>query len=156
MVLVGGTGKGKIHISVAIARAVTGNGAPGRFFNVVDLVNKMAAEARTGRAGRLAEHLMRLDFVVLDELGYLPVCPVRRAAPVPPDQQALRTDFGHRHYQHNLRRMADSLRRRTDDHRAARPPHPSLRHRRNRQRELAPQNPRLSPAETLARDGCAS
>jgi len=72
VVLVGGTGTGKTHISVAIARAVIRNGARGRFFNVVDLVNKLEAEARTGRAGRLAEHLMRLDFVVLDERGYLP------------------------------------------------------------------------------------
>jgi DNA replication protein DnaC len=72
VVLVGGTGTGKTHISVAIARAVIRNGARGRFFNVVDLVNKLEAEARAGRAGRLAEHLTRLDFVVLDELGYLP------------------------------------------------------------------------------------
>ena len=72
IVLVGGTGTGKTHISVAIARAVIRNGARGRFFNVVDLVNKLETEARAGRAGRLAEHLMRLDFVVLDELGYLP------------------------------------------------------------------------------------
>jgi len=48
------------------------NGARGRFFNVVDLVNKLEAEARAGRAGCLAEHLMRLDFLILDELGYLP------------------------------------------------------------------------------------
>lgn len=72
VVLVGGTGTGKTHISVGIARAVIRNGARGRFFNVVDLVNKLEAEARAGRAGRLAEHLMRLDFVVLDEQGYLP------------------------------------------------------------------------------------
>jgi DNA replication protein DnaC len=72
VVLIGGTGTGKTHISVAIARAVIRNGARGRFFNVVDLVNKLEAEARAGRAGRLAEHLTRLDFVVLDELGYLP------------------------------------------------------------------------------------
>jgi DNA replication protein DnaC len=72
VVLVGGTGTGKTHISVAIARAVIRSGARGRFFNVVDLVNKLEAEARAGRAGRLAEHLTRLDFVVLDELGYLP------------------------------------------------------------------------------------
>jgi DNA replication protein DnaC len=32
----------------------------------------MEAEARSGHAERLAEHLMRLDFVILDELGYLP------------------------------------------------------------------------------------
>lgn len=72
VVLVGGTGTGKTHISVGIARAVIRNGARGRFFNVVDLVNKLEAEARAGRAGRLAEHLMRLDFVVLDEQGCLP------------------------------------------------------------------------------------
>jgi DNA replication protein DnaC len=41
-------------------------------FNVVDLVNKLEAEARAGRQGRMADHLARLDLVVLDELGYLP------------------------------------------------------------------------------------
>jgi DNA replication protein DnaC len=42
------------------------------FFNVVDLVNKLEAETRAGRQGRIADHLTRLDFVVMDELGYLP------------------------------------------------------------------------------------
>ena len=41
-------------------------------FNVVDLVNKLEAEARAGRQGRIADHLARLALVVLDELGYLP------------------------------------------------------------------------------------
>jgi DNA replication protein DnaC len=71
-VLVGGTGTGKTHIAVGIARACIRGGARGRFFNVVDLVNKLEAEARSGRQGRLADHLARLEFVVLDELGYLP------------------------------------------------------------------------------------
>lgn len=48
------------------------NGARGRFFNVVDLVNKLEAETRAGRQGRLAEYMGRKDFVILDELGYLP------------------------------------------------------------------------------------
>ena len=48
------------------------SGARGRFFNVVDLVNKLEAETRASRQGRIADHLCRLDFVVLDELGYLP------------------------------------------------------------------------------------
>ncbi|WP_288949218.1 ATP-binding protein, partial [uncultured Paracoccus sp.] len=39
---------------------------------IVDLVNRLEAEVRARRAGRLAEHLMRLDFVILDEPGYLP------------------------------------------------------------------------------------
>jgi DNA replication protein DnaC len=42
------------------------------FYNVVDLVNRLEAESRAGRQGRIADHLTRLDFMVLDELGYLP------------------------------------------------------------------------------------
>jgi DNA replication protein DnaC len=72
VVLVGGTGTGKSHIAIAIARACIRGGARGRFFNVVDLVNRLEAEVRSGRPGRLADYLCRKDFVVLDELGYLP------------------------------------------------------------------------------------
>jgi len=72
VVLVGGTGTGKTHLAIAIARACIRDGARGRFFNVVDLVNKLEAEGRSGRQGRMADTLGRLDFVVLDELGYLP------------------------------------------------------------------------------------
>lgn len=35
-------------------------------------MNRLEAESRGGRQGRLADHLCRMDFVVLDELGYLP------------------------------------------------------------------------------------
>jgi DNA replication protein DnaC len=72
LVLVGGTGTGKTHLAIAIARACIRDGKRGRFFNVVDLVNKLEAEGRAGRQGRTAEQLCRLDFIVLDELGYLP------------------------------------------------------------------------------------
>jgi len=71
-VLVGGTGTGKSHLAIAIARSCIRGGARGRFFTVVDLVNRLEAEARSGRQGRLADFAMRLDFLVLDELGYLP------------------------------------------------------------------------------------
>jgi DNA replication protein DnaC len=71
-VLIGGTGTGKSHLAVAIARSCIRAGARGRFYTAVDLVNRLEAEARAGRQGRLADHLTRLDFVVLDELGYLP------------------------------------------------------------------------------------
>ena len=72
VVLIGGTGAGKSHLAIAIARGCIRGGARGRFFNVVDLVNRLESEARAGRQGRLADYLTRLDFVVLDELGYLP------------------------------------------------------------------------------------
>ena len=72
VVLIGGTGTGKTHLAVSIVRACIRNGARGRFFNVVDLVNKLDAEARDDRQGHTADILGRLDFLVLDELGYLP------------------------------------------------------------------------------------
>src|ERR671934_651512 len=71
-VLVGGTGTGKTHLAIAIARSCIRSGARGRFYNVVDLVNRLETETRNGRQGRLADHLTRMDFVILDELGYLP------------------------------------------------------------------------------------
>jgi DNA replication protein DnaC len=76
VVLVGGTGTGKTHLAIAIARACIRGGSRGRFFNVVDLVNRLEAEGRAGRQGRLAEYLTRLDFIILDELGYLPFAQV--------------------------------------------------------------------------------
>ena len=72
VVLVGGTGTGKTHLAIAIARACIRAGARGRFFNVVDLVNKLEAETRAGRQGRIADYLVRMDVIILDELGYLP------------------------------------------------------------------------------------
>jgi DNA replication protein DnaC len=76
VVLIGGTGTGKSHLAIAIARGCIRGGARGRFFNVVDLVNRLESEARAGRQGRMADYLTRLDFVVLDELGYLPFAQV--------------------------------------------------------------------------------
>ncbi len=71
-VLVGGTGTGKTHLAIAIGRSCVRTGARVRYYNTIDLVNRLEAETRAGRAGRIAEHLSRLDLVILDELGYLP------------------------------------------------------------------------------------
>ena len=72
VVLVGGTGTGETHLAIAITRSCIRAGSRGRFFNTVDLVNRLEAEGRSGRQGRLADYLTRLDFIILDELGYLP------------------------------------------------------------------------------------
>src|ERR1035437_5725671 len=71
-VLIGGTGTGKTHLAIAIARSCIRAGARGRFYNVVDLVNRLESETRSGRQGRLAGQLTRTDFIILHELGHLP------------------------------------------------------------------------------------
>ncbi len=72
VLLIGGTGTGKTHLAIAVARNLIQQGQRGRYFNVVDLVNQLEQEKLSGRGGKLAESLARLDLVVLDELGYLP------------------------------------------------------------------------------------
>jgi DNA replication protein DnaC len=61
-VLVGGTGTGKSHLAMAIARACIRSGARGRFYIVVDLVNRLESKARAGRQGRLVDDLTRMNF----------------------------------------------------------------------------------------------
>jgi DNA replication protein DnaC len=75
IVLVGGTGTGKSHLALAITANLVRAGARGRYFNTLDLVNRLEDEARRGKAGALAAQLSRLDLVALDELGYLPFAP---------------------------------------------------------------------------------
>lgn len=70
--LIGGTGTGKTHLAIAIASHAVRDGARVRFYNLVDLVNKLEQEKLQGRAGSLCGRLSQMDIVVLDELGYLP------------------------------------------------------------------------------------
>lgn len=72
VIMVGGTGTGKTHLAIAIAKQSIRNGKKAKFFNVLDLVNRLEQEKLNNRAGRLVDHLGRHDLVVLDELGYLP------------------------------------------------------------------------------------
>jgi DNA replication protein DnaC len=72
-VLIGGPGTGKTHLATAIGVAgIATKGKRVRFYSTVDLVNELEKEKREGKAGRIALALMRMDLVILDELGYLP------------------------------------------------------------------------------------
>jgi DNA replication protein DnaC len=73
VVLIGGPGTGKTHIATALGvHAIEHHRKKVRFFSTVDLVNALEQEKAVNRAGQLAERLVRLDIVILDELGYLP------------------------------------------------------------------------------------
>jgi DNA replication protein DnaC len=71
-IFVGGTGTGKSHLAIAIGANIVNQRGRVRFFGAVDLVNRLEAELRDGKAGRLADRLSRIGLVIIDELGYLP------------------------------------------------------------------------------------
>lgn len=64
------------HLAIAIARAcIREGGARWRLYNVVGLVNRLKPRPGPGHQGYIADHLCLVDFVVLDDLGYLPFAP---------------------------------------------------------------------------------
>ena len=73
VVLIGGTGTGKTHLATALGvNGITRHGRRVRFFSTVDLVNALEQEKEAGKQGKIAKSLLRVDLVILDELGYLP------------------------------------------------------------------------------------
>ena len=76
VVFIGGTGTGKTHLATALGvSGIVDHGKRVRFYSTVDLVNLLEQEKAAGKAGRLAFSLLRMDLVILDELGYLPFSP---------------------------------------------------------------------------------
>ena len=57
----GPPGTGKTHLATAIIANVVRTGARGRYFNTVDLVNRLEEEARLGKAGALARPFVPLE-----------------------------------------------------------------------------------------------
>jgi DNA replication protein DnaC len=73
VVFIGGTGTGKTHLATALGvSGISHHGKRVRFYSTVDLVNLLEQEKAAGKAGKIAFALMRMDLVILDELGYLP------------------------------------------------------------------------------------
>ena len=73
VLLVGGSGTGKTHLASALALAACHKKLTARFFTVSQLVETLI-EARTERAlMRMRTALKKLDLLVLDELGFVPL-----------------------------------------------------------------------------------
>ncbi|WP_085903670.1 IS21-like element ISYen2A/ISYen2B family helper ATPase IstB [Yersinia enterocolitica] len=71
IIFVGGPGTGKTHLATALGINAATNGFKIRFWNVLDLVNKLELD-KESKQFKLTNQLTKLDLIVLDELGYLP------------------------------------------------------------------------------------
>src|SRR5690606_22581481 len=70
IVLVGGPGTGKTHVATALGiQAIEPHRQKVRFFSTIELVNVLEQEKARGKAGQIAESLVRLNLPILDELA---------------------------------------------------------------------------------------
>jgi DNA replication protein DnaC len=74
----GSTGTGKTHLALSVAGEVMRQGKHGYVFTAFDLVKKLESEFQGG-AGNFLFDLAQANFVVIDELGYVPISPTGRA-----------------------------------------------------------------------------
>ena len=69
VVLIGGTGTAPLPVRSPLGsnqwrlNGSLRSGTRGRFYNVVDLVNRLETETRGGKQGQLADYMTRLDFI---------------------------------------------------------------------------------------------
>ncbi|QVL30326.1 IS21-like element helper ATPase IstB [Telmatocola sphagniphila] len=69
--LVGDSGTGKTHLSIALGLAACRAGRRVRFFTAAGLVNHLEEAQKQHQLDRFLQQLERVDLLIVDELGYL-------------------------------------------------------------------------------------
>ena len=73
VVIVGGTGLGKSHLSIALGYAAAVAGCRVHFTTAINIVNTLAAAHHAGHFVQELKKYTRPGLLVVDELGYLPI-----------------------------------------------------------------------------------
>ncbi len=73
LLLVGNQGLGKTHLAIGLALAACRQGKRVRFYRAAKLVEELALMRRDLRLSRFTAGFVRLDLLVLDELGFLSI-----------------------------------------------------------------------------------
>ena len=72
IILVGNPGLGKTHVATGLALAACKQGKRVRFFGAAGLVNDLLAAQKELRLSKFMAPILKLDLVVLDEVGFIP------------------------------------------------------------------------------------
>src|SRR5687767_4625453 len=73
VLFIGGPGVGKTHLATALALKACAARRSVLFYSAADLLDELVAADVSHTLGKLLAHLRRLDLLVVDELGYLPM-----------------------------------------------------------------------------------
>ncbi len=73
LLLLGNPGLGKTHLAIGLALAACRQGKRVRFYRAAKLVDELAAMRKDLRLSRFTAQFVKLDLLVLDELGFLPI-----------------------------------------------------------------------------------
>jgi DNA replication protein DnaC len=71
--LLGPAGTGKSHLLIALGQAAVVAGHRVRYFTAADLVETLYRGLADNSVGRVIDNLLRVDFVVVDEIGFAPL-----------------------------------------------------------------------------------
>ena len=98
LILAGPIGTGKTHLAIALGVEATKQKRRVLFTRAADLVRQLL-EARDARElTRLQQRLLRVDVLIVDELGFVPVRPRRRRAALQSAHRPLRATGDRRHH----------------------------------------------------------
>jgi len=75
IIFLGNPGLGKTHLAVGLARTACHQGRKVRFWTAAGLVNELLQAQDEHRLHKMIASALKLDLVVLDELGFIPFTP---------------------------------------------------------------------------------
>ncbi|MCK5764008.1 MAG: IS21-like element helper ATPase IstB [Clostridiales bacterium] len=73
LILYGGVGTGKTHLSIAIGLSVIKSGKQVYFYTVHDLINHLVKAKEQNQLEKAMNKLIKAELLILDEWGYLPL-----------------------------------------------------------------------------------